>query len=403
MSETELLSYIMDELKKSGIVWRSDREIFNILIPNESWEKYKKSWYHWKKKSVKTFRKSKNIKEAISKTLGFDYHIWSSTQEKQKSTIKEAIKLYTQNQKSLIDLSDLMPQQSPLSKKQEQLLEKIKVSSVTKIKEILLNNQECLIQTLENQTFILTLLTFLYQNAFYDLLYELIFPALLPHNRSDKKIKIIEAHTLGIIKKPKYRQSALLLNSVKIDSDSQLIDIKTSAISNIRRYRLSNPNLNIQELKEILKAIIKHYHDTYIYDKRYHYYPAINLLYMIKLFQLIFKDDKEFSVIDISKIQADTKTSIQQDADSKEPEKVYYAKITELEIKMLIYENKIISREFGLLIEILNPSENLLNRTQRTMEEFLEIADRFCKDCENKLEHIKRVVNVFRDKKIQIN
>ena len=397
MSDTELLAYIIDEMKKAGIVYKGEREIFNILVPNEPWEKYKKSWYHWKKQEIKTLRKSKNIKEAISKTLHFDYAVWGLSDSTQKKAIKEGIELYKKSQKPVVDLGDLMPKEAPLSNEQKKLLNQIENVSLKDVGKLLKRHSSFFKATLENQTFVLSILNFLYKHGCYNLLEEMVFPALLPHNRGDKKIKIIEAHTLGSMKPPRYRASAILLDSVKVDSDLELIDIKTAAISNIRRYRLSDKSLNKEELKEILKVLIKHYYDTFILKESYHYYPAINLLYMLKLYLLIFTKENIIPM-DISQIQDKTKPSISKDIRSKNSDTIYYAKITELEIKMLSTKKQDISREFGLVIESLNPSPDLLKRTLRQIEQFLDIVYRFAnKEAKDETLHIKKVADVFRD------
>ena len=119
---------------------------------------------------------------------------------------------------------------------------------------------------------------------------------------------------------------------------------------------------------------------------------------MLKLYSLIFADEKIIPM-EVFQIPNKTKTSIAKDKKSKNLDTKYYASVTELEMEMLSTKGYNISQKFGLLIESLNPPKDLLKRTLRQIEQFLELVYRF-KGSETKEEvkHIERVVGVFRDK-----
>jgi hypothetical protein len=219
---------------------------------------------------------------------------------------------------------------------------------------------------------------------------------LQPHKRDQEK-KMIQAHALACTSTPNYLLSAKLLESVEVKDDLQLIDIKTSVVSNLRRLHFFNPTLKKEEFKHYLKTFIRHYHDIYTNNNTYHYYPAVNLLYMLKLAELIFPDDKELIVTGMNKILKETYPSIQKDKNSSTLDMQYYAGISELEIKMLTRDVEIF-HEFGELIERLDPPVNLLRRTYRQVRMFLELVERFGDSASmKKLQAIKSVGKVFKD------
>ena len=393
MEDTVLLDFIINELMLKGYKFGTQKDIFEFLVPNEPWEKYKKSWYHWSHKVIKSMRKSNNIKMAISQRLGVNYAIWGASEEFQINEVRRAIDLLSSQKKS-IDLNSLIPKESPLTDKQEDILNMILLSDEDKMEAIFLENEKFFKREFENQRFLLNLVTILYEKALYDLLDKYIFPALMQHNRCNDKIKIIEAHTIGSIKKPRFRESVRLLECVGINSDEELIDIKTAVISNIRRSSLSKIE-DKEELKDILTTLVKYYFDVYTFNQSYHYYPAVNLIYMLKLFDYTLKSD-EFKHIDLQKIKSDIKKSIAKDLKTKELDKIYYAKVSELEIRLLTGV-KNISREFGLFLEELSPNADFAKRTKRTMQEFVDIVERFCDDCKEDMQKIKKTIEVFDD------
>ena len=395
MNEVEFLNYIIAELEKIGLSWQYEQEIFEFLLPTFEWNRHKKSWYHWRKSKTFTLRKSKNIKKAIAKRLFFDYTIWNSHSLKQKEALKEGLETLLKNKdKPFIDLSPLMPKESPMSDTQKELLDKLITLPPNKIDSFLSNYPQFFKKKLENQRFLLNLVELLYNKGCYDVLDKLVFPALYAYNRTQKKIKIIEAHSVGSLKNPRYEEAILLLESVKTTNDEQLIDIKTATVSNIRRNMLNSKNITKESLEKILAMSIKLY--LQIYNNKPHYYPAINLLYLIKLYTLIFNKPPVKEEI-IKQIPKNIKTSIYNDKKKIDIATQYYAKVTNLEIKMLL--SKTSTQEFELLLEELNPSIDLMQRTLRQIEFFINTVNNFApKEVQSEIKHIADIAQVFRDK-----
>jgi len=394
-NDTAFLNYIIMRLQKEKLVEnKSEKELFAFLIPNKSWQKYKKSWYHWRNEYVKSLRKSKDIKEAIAKTLQFDSSVWNASSFEKMKALQNSIKFLKKSKN--VDISSILPKDSPMTKEQEELLKKIKnIFSCQEIKKHLLQYPHFLEQRISNQSYILELLNYLYRLACYDLLEEYIFKALLPDNRCSNTVRIIEAHTLGSLSTPRFEESARLLNSITPTNNLQEIDIKTAAISNIKRYYFSEANITKENLQTPLATLIRHYYELYVFENEYHYYPAINLLYLLKIVEFIFGKESQLLFMNPFEIEKTTLNSLKKDMKSTKKANRYYAYITKLEIQMLLYPHKEIKREFGLAIESLQPSQDMLQRTQRQIQQFITLVEKF--NPYAPLDEIKKVQKLLLD------
>ena len=182
------------------------------------------------------------------------------------------------------------------------------------------------------------------------------------------------AHTFGSLTKPKYLEAAKLLDTVESNSNDQLIDLKTAAISNIKRDILSNHEIDIHELQSAFKILLRSYAGIYKKTENSHYYPGINLMYIAKLNATIFPDDSNAS--DLQQIYHDCMPSIKHDKSEKNLELRYYAWMSELEF-MLLLDHKDVQSEMYLLLDEIHPPYALVERTLRQMEFFTDIAKRF--------------------------
>jgi len=391
-TDTEFLNYIIERLQEAGVVCKNQEELFALLVPNEPWQKYKKSWYHWRAQKVQSLRKSKHIKEAIAKTLHFHPSIWDGSISEKKRALQRGIKLFKKSKN--IDISDILPKDAPPTKKQLEVLEAIKNLPSSKIRDYLLEYPQFLTKSSQNQSYLLELLNYLYRLACYDLLEELIFPALLPYNRGSNAIKIIEAHTLGSLSKPKFIESAKLLDSVVTTNNLQEIDIKTAAISNLKRAKLLNLDITKEELKTLLAPLIKHYYELYSFNKEYHYYPAVNLLYLLTIVESIFGKECKLLIANSFEIAYNTKPSLEKDKKSSNLDTKYYAFISELEMQMLLGD-KDIATKFEFLIEHLHPSQDNLKRTLRQINHSIALIEKFASNAP--LSHIKSVQKLLED------
>ncbi len=372
MTHTEMLEFIRFQLAKNGIIWKSEKELFEMLVKDEEWEKHRSKWDSWKNKKVQYLRKSFYILVKISETLGFDPSVWNARNDAvQKEEIKKAVKKFCKAQKT-IDLSTLMPPDPPLTKEQKQILKEIKNLPKREIESFLEKYPKYFQAIVENQNFLLNLVHTLYQKGMYDFLSEQVFPALLPHNRADPKIRMLMAHTFGSLSKPKYLEAAKLLETIKSEENEELIDLKTSTISNIRRDILLNKNTSKEELKNALEILISHYLAIYRKSEDRHYYPAINIAYMIKIYELIFLE--KFMDYDIEKLHKECKNSIEKDKNKKD-DFAYYALISEAEFHLLM--GKSVESEIYFILEELNPSFSLVDKSLRQMKFFLHVGNNF--------------------------
>ncbi len=392
MTHTEMLEFIRMELAREGVVWKSEKELFQMLVKDEPWEKYRSNWDSWKNKKVQYLKKSFHILIKIANTLGFDPSVWDNRNEAvQKSEIRKAVRKYCKA-KDTIDLSALMPPDPPLTEKQKRVLREIERVSNDKAAEFLELYPELFSSVTENQTFLLRVTEILYMRGLYDFLDERVFPSLLPHNRADPKVRIVMAHTFGSLSKPKYLEAAKLLETIKSDSDEELIDLKTSVISNIRREILTKEEISEEEIKSSLEILGRYYKDIYEKGDEAHYYPAINLAYILKIYESLFFE-KMFAY-DVDRLYKECKNSVEIDKSKKEKDLRYYAWMSESEFKMLA--GKRVSEEIYLIFEELKPSLFLIDRTLRQMEFFKKLIVRSPKRWDN-LPELFRVMEILRE------
>ncbi len=360
-----MISYIRKQLLKEGIIWKSEKELFEMLVKDEPWEKYRSNWDSWKNQKVQYLRKSFHILVKISDTLGFDSSLWNSRNEAiQKEEIRKAIKRY-KNLQSTIDLSDLMPPDPPVSLQQKEILEKIENIYLENIEKFLDNYPHFFTPVSENQNFLLKLAQILYKKGIYDFIDQKIFPSLLPHSRAKPKTRILMAHTFGSLSNPKYLEAAKLLETIAYECNKELIDLKTATISNLRREIIKNKKVN----KEVIDTLKRHYERVYQKSQTPHYYPGINLAYFLKIEDILF--NKNSNSQKIEEIFFECKESINEDK-SKDEEARYYAWISEIEF-MLLLEYKNIDTEIYLLLEELNPPSDRVKRTLRQLNFFINL------------------------------
>jgi len=391
MTNTEVIQQIIYELKEHGLIWKSEKELFEILIPNEDWKRYQTSWSNWKRTNTYySLTKSPNILRAIEKTLNFESSIWDKRDDIQKEIIKKAIKEFLAKDKPYIDISILIPDEPLITKEQKSILEKIAKASKIDIEEIVAQNLEFFVLDRTNQKFLLDLIPLLYGRGCYSLLNEKAFPSLLVHHQDKIEIKIKRANTLANLSSPDYIEAMEILNT--IDNESYRMDIQTTIISNFRRNSFDNITLSGDDLKKVFKNIIEYYDKIYQNQKFYHYYPAINLAYMINLFVIIFKNDPLVEKYDLTQIYNDVLLSISNDK-NKEGDDHYYATITELEFNLLLNISGI-DKKIETLLDNEKPEVFLVERTLKQIKWFVNIVEKFSK---NELKEFKTIIRLLED------
>jgi len=395
MTDTQLLGFIRTQLAQEGVVWESEQELFKILVPGEDWNKYKTNWDNWKHLRTANLNRSHNIRIAISKTLKFSIDLWTKpTDFEQKRVLRECIEKFVTPGKN-IDLSSLIPATHPITEDQETLIQK--VIDVHRKDEIDLLNEHLdhFQPSFETQSFLLKLIPVLYDQGHYDFLHIHVFPALLTHHQADTQIKILWAHTLGSLSKPRHLEAAKLLDVIPLEEDTHIIDMKTAAISNVRRYELHKTGLSKEKLAEILDILIHFYYDTFTINGLHHYYPGINLAYVLYQHDAFFPEKEHTCPLSIQEIHQHAKPSIKNELKNQDKEAHYYAKISELEFKLLLNHGNI-EAELYLLLEKTQPSYATVERTVRQMELFVELDNRFSTIANKSIQNLEQSIEILK-------
>jgi len=402
MLNSELINYIIFELKEQGAVWNSKQDIFKLLAPKLNFSKYRSSWFDWlnSKKDDRNITKNE-IKIAIEKTLGLNSLIWSKPEYKQEQIIHKKVKEFLTKENNSpknstgIDLSSLLLSESPISELQKGIISKIQKSTESDIKKIMEIEFKQFSFDSSNQNFLLEVLPILYDKGFYESLYRGIFPNLFPKHRECIDIKIKEANTLSNLENPNYTRVIELLRSIPCNSHEEEVDITTNIISNIRRSELNSKKIKQDEIETILVFIIEHYAKVYQHKKPYNYYPAINLAYMVKLLEIISPSSSELEKYDLGKIYSSVKSSIKKEK-KYSGDSPYYATISELEFLLLLdYPN--IKSKIEYFLESLKPNFFLVERTLKQMKWFVDTVEQFAPMELDTSLRFKKVIELFED------
>jgi hypothetical protein len=393
MTHRELLSFIQLELEKNGFHWRSRKEFFEKLLPDEEYAFYRSNlsnWFGGKPGKIT----NRDFLVALQERIGFEGSVWGADDRTQREVIRQAVKRFMRPTPK-VDLSALLPQNTPLSDPQAALLLEVKKASATKALTLLDAHTEYLLPHPDNQNFLLKLLTTLFDKGLYDMLNEAIFPALLPHNANHNHIKVFQAHTLGSLSSPDYLRAASMLMGIKTDTPDELLELKTGVISNVRRYNIEKESLSKKELSEVLPVLIQYYTDVFEHVEQHHYYPGVNLCYMLKLSQLTSPQNPHIDTDDLEKIFQDAQASLSRGAHSPSDETRYYARISEAEFRLLLGRNHLAEHLVSWL-DNQHPSPPYVARTLRMMQFFVRTVERFgVGDCSDVLGRFAEVMEIL--------
>ena len=396
MTNTELLHFIRQELTAQEISWKSEKELFEMLVPDEDWNQYKTNWSNWKQRKDQTFRvdylqRAPNILIAIQTKLSFDASIWDAGDLTQQVAVQRGVQLAFKIKRNPIDFGALLPTHI-LQKEQKELLEIWEYCSVTMIEVQMTQYKEWFERTLVNQPFLLELLNLLYLKGAYQLLVDSIFPKLLSTKRSQPEVKIVEANVLNALPQPKYLQAVELLNSIEGKDSIEVIDLKTSVVSSLRRYHICHGNLEKKEFTVGVSTIMETYYQLYNYDEVYHYYPALNFLYALVLAEAL---NLETIDIDKQEFYKSVQPSIKNHKAKKEDDNYYYASMSDFELRLLLGED--VQREMGSFLEVYEPSVSLLYRTKRQMLEYIDLIKRYDINLPDIVCTLKKISTLFED------
>jgi hypothetical protein len=393
MTHSELLRYILEEMAKSGKSLHTLKEIHETLLPGEPFESYRTNWSNWIKGRAQRINNAR-AKRLIEQTLGFDGYVWNADTQTQKRILRQAVKCFL-TPVPKVDLSELLPKNTPLSNAQTTLLLQIRKSYTKEEILKLLEESDFLKAEPENQIFLLELLSLLYKQGMYDFLLERVFPALLPHNAENFHVKIFKAHTYGSLKEPEYLKAVFLLQTIEANSEEDILEIKTGMLSNLRRYMLEGKDLNKNKLLETLTVLRQYYNDIFEHVERHHYYPGVNLMYMLKLSMLLSPNDAYIDSDDIAQIYYDASDSIEADKISNIPERRYYAFISDTEMRLLTNKPCDMQR-IGSWLENEKPAISYVERTLRMMRFFVKSVKKFASsNVEEQLKTFTEVIEML--------
>jgi hypothetical protein len=388
MSNSELLLFIVDELFNQGVKIKGKKGAYEFLINDDMWKKHEKSWYGWlNEKSRGSIIENKYIKKRVEIKLDLPSNIWEEVEIKQKEIISDKIRLFLEREpnnkingsgENNISLDDIEPKVSKCSKEQKLLLEDIENGYSSEIEDII-KNSNFFKPKEENQDFLMRVLPILYKKGLYKLLHDYLFPSLLTYNREKNSVKLKEANTLSNLGDDNYHEIYYILKSIKNPTKEESVDITTMLISNFKRSSLSRDNMEKKDILDTLITTINHYKG--VYEKTNNYYPAINLVYMLKLLENLSPNDKVFLDYDLESIYNSVKLSIKADKKRGEDFK-YYASMSDFEFKLLLGrygDINEIREDLSNLILDLEPDKFLLERTLKQMNWFKSIIDEFGK------------------------
>ena len=395
MQHKYLLRFIKDEMERAKIPFGTNEEFFRLFLPDEPWEAYRSNVSNWLTPGGEdgTIRKRIFI-AAVNEKLGLTSEIWGASEETQRKAVTAGVARF---KTSLQEEESLFPwvEAVGLSDAQEAFLERAKEKDVEVLEEECAQHPAFFEKSAVNQPFLLALFETMYARGEYAFVYTNIFPVLL--DSYDNGIKSKKADIYASLPTPMYREAFEILNSIKGESRRETIDLQTAAISNIRRERLSLQTLEKEELKALLKTLIKCYRKIYTPKQQYSYYPGINLAYMIALAEHIFPEEcdlvpEEYSV---KQLFEDTRSSIEEGKSSGEREEHFYAAMSEIEFQLLLNRKGMV-QVLEMLLEETGPNHAQINQTYRQMGPFfLDIIDRFSAVREGKFTEFKAFLEVF--------
>ncbi len=251
----------------------------------------------------------------------------------------------------------------------------------------------------KSQEFIQKLIPLLYSKGYYELILHDVIETLDIHIQENKEVKKIKAHILGSHIIGKYKKAFDLLSTIEAKNDKELIDMRTEAISNMRRYQLNDESkITKEQKKEIIHTLISYYQTIFEHNETYNYYPAINLTYIKVIFFILYEDRTNRTNLnsEISNIYKKAKSSLSKDKNSTDKNDQYYANISEIEFLIL--------REIGDPIAELegyleSESQNIplfeLDRTMRQMQFLIDTTQKPNNPIVSKIEKSLKVINDF--------
>jgi len=380
----ELLTFLQQQIEQIHI--NLDRNLAYLVkqIPckKENEKSYRSSFNNWLNGKTKRINRQE-VKQRLEQNFYFSPSLWDQGEYTIKQTIREGVEKFVKNQTNQFhEIENLFKEikkefqmKDIFTKEEQDTLLKIETMNQQEVMQYIADHYP--LQKHHSQEFILQMIPLLYQKGYHLLWLNDVIEALDPHIKGHKKIKKIQAHIYGSPEVAEYEKAFKILESIHSDDDEEIIDMQTEAISNLRRQKLNDINLDLSEKKAITESIINFYEKVFNYKEQHHYYPGINLAYMLVLHALFShdhnKEEDQSLQQTINEIYKKALPSIQKEQQSDNLTQSFYANITKLEF-MLLKGMKSGVMEVERYLEIEEKSIPLaeLSRTQRQMQFFLD-------------------------------
>jgi hypothetical protein len=372
-----LLRFIKQEMEAQKIAFKNNEEFFRLFLPDEPWESYRSNMSNWLSLGEEdgTIRKKLFI-SAINEKLGLTPEIWKASEVYQKEAVREGIQKFKVLLREDAEMFSWLEEEG-MNEEHERFLLFVQDALVDEIEKALEEHQPLFKKSAKNQSFLEQFFNHMYERGEYEFVYKKIFPSLL--DSYDNTIKSRKADIYASLPQPMYKEAFEILNSIKGENRNETIDLRTSAISNIRREKLSSKVLSKEELKILLHRLIKCYKKIYTPKQEYSYYPGINLAYMVAMVGYIFPDEVEDLTegYTLTQIYNDVKSSLEKGISSELKEERYYAGVSKIEFQLLLGQQGI-ARDLELFLEEIQPLIHQVNQTQRQMGLFfLDVIEVF--------------------------
>jgi len=379
--------------------------IKKIPCKNRNETNYKNSFSNWINGYTDRINRQE-VKLRLEQNFYFSSSLWDQGEYIIKETIREGVakfvKRHTQEVENIVNLFEEIRKEFQMKKnvteKEQQTLENMVKMSHQETMEYI--GKHYPLEKHHSKEFILRMIPLLYKKGYTILLLRYVIKALDIPLKEHKEVKKITAHLYGSPEIGEYLKAFHILESIESDDDEEIIDLRTEAISNIRRYYLTNKNIYLKNKIEIINTIIRFYESTFTFNDNYDYYPAINLSYMLVLLSAFTADLNETKLIQkLTSIHKKCIPSIQRDQKKSDPTKNYYANITQLEFMLLKGSpNAILELERYLDIEEECIPLPELSRTQRQMQFFIDNINSIPNLFESMIiKNIQRAIEVIDD------
>lgn len=401
----ELFGYVLNQMNSSneGIKREISKKIKNIPCKKENEKNYKNNFHNWKNGKTDRINR-REIKQIIEKNFYFSPSLWDMGEVTIRHAVKEGVaKFVKEHTKDLTQINNLFDDirkefnmNDKISEEEKHLLEKFSNMTEKNVMEYIAEHYP--LHKHHSQHFLQALIPILYEKGYYDLLLQDVIVSLDIHLQESNQLKKIKARIYSSPKVAEYKKAFDILSTIESTNDEETVDMRTEAISNIRRHYLSNKSVDTRQKRVYIGLLMRYYDDIFKHKDTYHYYPAVNLAYLVVI-DFILSDEKIKNKLLFNKINYlydKCKKSIILDKKSEDVIKRYYASTAELEFLLLKGVGNPIAEieRFLEFKETKIPSQELM-RTQRQMQFFVDTVCYFSNN--SIIQRVQNAIEIFDD------